>query len=486
MHRTFAIVVLSYFVLLLIVSFLTNRKANNNKTFFIGDRKTPWYIIAIGMVGTSVSGVSFVSVPGMVRGVDMTYMQMVFGFFIGYIIVAKILLPLYYRLNLISIYSYLENRFGKYSYKTGASFFILSKTFGSAVKLYLVIHILQTFIFDFWQIPFWLTTTFCMAFVWLYTFRGGIKTLIWTDMIQTICLVAVLVVMIWKIKSLLGLDFSGMVETIANHPNAKIFEFSDWHSKQHFLKQFLSGIFVVIVMTGLDQDMMQKNLACRNLKDAQKNMYWYGFAFTPFNLLFLSLGILLLVLSVQFDIPLPASGDDILPMFSTQGILGNTVLILFALGIIAAAFNSVDSALTSLTTSFYVDLLGLEKKESAQGVKIRFIIHLAFSILMIFIIILVKILNNQSLIDTIYTIVSYTYGPLLGLYFFGLFTKKIPRDKFVPYICVLSPILCYLLSFIFYKYLNYRFGYELLMINGFLTFVGLWLSVERPVIKQIK
>lgn len=483
MNTLFAIVVLSYFLLLLLVSLFTNRKKTDNRSFFIGDRRTPWYIIAIGMLGTSVSGVSFVSVPGMVGAVDMTYMQMVFGFFFGYIIVAQFLLPLYYRLNLTSIYTYLRDRFGTYSYKTGASFFILSKTLGSAIKLYLVIHILQTFIFDSWDIPFWLTTTFCMFFVWLYTFRGGISTLIWTDMLQTICLLAVLIVMIYKINSLLGLDFVGMVETIASHPNAKIFEFADWHSTQHFAKQFLSGIFVVIVMTGLDQDMMQKNLACRNLKDAKKNMYWYGFAFTPFNLLFLSLGILLLVLASQWNIPLPASSDDILPMISTMGILGNTVLILFALGIIAAAFNSVDSALTSLTTSFYIDLLGLEKEESSKGLKIRFLIHLSFSILMIFIIILVQNFNNRSLIDTIYTIVSYTYGPLLGLYLFGIFTKKTPRDKLVPYICILSPIVCYLASICFNMWFNYRFGYELLMINGLLTFIGLWLTSKKSIVK---
>lgn len=483
MNRVFAIVVLSYFGLLLLVSLLTNKKTANNRSFFLGERKTPWYIIAIGMLGTSVSGVSFVSVPGMVRTVDMTYMQMVFGFFFGYIIVAKVLLPLFYRLNITSIYSYLEKRFGTHSYKTGASFFILSKTLGSAVKLYLVIHILQTFIFNSWGIPFWLTTTFCMFFVWLYTFRGGIKTLIWTDMLQTICLVAVLVVMIYQVTKLLGFNASEMIQAVANHPHAKIFEFTDWHSTQHFVKQFFSGIFVVIVMTGLDQDMMQKNLACKDLKDSQKNMYWYGFAFTPFNLLFLSLGILLLILGEQWAIPLPASGDDILPMFSTSGLLGNTVLILFALGIIAAAFNSVDSALTSLTTSFYIDLLGLEKEESKKGIRIRFWIHLAFAILMIFIIIFVKEFNNRSLIDAIYTIVSYTYGPLLGLYFFGLFTKKIPRDKYVPYICILSPICCFLVSFCSDHWLNYRFGYELLMINGIFTFIGLWFTVKKEVVK---
>lgn len=406
----------------------------------------------------------------------MTYMQAVFGFVIGYIVVAKVLLPLYYRLRLTSIYTYLQQRIGERSYKTGASFFLLSKTVGSAAKLYLVVQILQTYIFNAWHIPFAATTALCVLFVWLYTYRSGIQTLIWTDTLQTICLVSVLLVMIWQVKEHMGLDFGGMMQTITSSPHCRIFEFNDWGSTQHFAKQFLSGIFIVIVMTGLDQDLMQKNLSCRNLKEAKKNMYSYGVAFIPFNLLFFFLGILLLAFAAQQQVTLPAANDDILPMFVTSGLLGNTILVFFTIGIIAAAFNSADSALTALTTSFCIDILGIEKQETAKARRLRIKIHALISALFIVIILLFKAFNNQSLLDAIYRLVSYTYGPLLGLFAFGLFTKRFPRDKFVPYICIASPILCYLIETIVKEAAGYRFGYEMLMLNGSITFAGLWLA----------
>lgn len=468
------LIIALYFGLLLFIAWLTGRNSSN-EAFFLGNRKSPWYIVSIGMVGTSLSGVTFVSVPGMVRGIDMTYMQTVLGFFVGYILIAQVLLPLYYKLQLTSIYSYLEERIGRYSYKTGASFFLLSKIVGAAARLYLVVQILQHYVFSTWNIPFGVTVVISIFLVWLYTFRSGIKTIIWTDTIQAICLVAMLVVIIWQVKDKLGLDMAGMVDAIGNDPHFRIFEFSDWHSTQHFAKQFFSGIFITIVMTGLDQDMMQKNLSCKSLKDAQKNMYTYGFAFTPVNFLFLSLGVLLLILAEKEQIALPAMSDDILPMFCTSGILGSSILIFFTIGIIAAAFSSADSALTALTTSFCVDILGVTHQETRQAKRTRLKVHLLISILFALIIIIIREVNDRSIIDAIYMIASYTYGPLLGLFVFGLFTQKHPRDKFVPYICIASPLICFSTSYLVEKHIGYTFGYEMLMLNGLITFMGLWL-----------
>lgn len=473
-------IIAAYFGILLLVAWITGRKSSGNDAFFLGNRKSPWYIVSIGMVGTSLSGVTFVSVPGMVRGIDMTYMQTVLGFFVGYILIAKVLLPLYYRLQLTSIYSYLDGRIGRRGYKTGGSFFLLSKIVGAAARLYLVVLILQNYVFNTWNIPFAVTVVFSIFMVWLYTYRSGIKTIIWTDTLQALCLVAMLIVIIWQVKDKMGLDIGGMVQTLRDSPHFRIFEFSDWHSTQHFMKQFLSGIFITIVMTGLDQDMMQKNLSCKSLKDAQKNMYAYGFAFTPVNFLFLSLGALLLVLASQQNIGLPALNDDILPMFCTSGVLGNSILIFFTIGIIAAAFSSADSALTALTTSFCIDILGIEKEEAARAKRTRLMVHLLISVLFAIIILIFKAVNSRSVIDAIYMIASYTYGPLLGLFMFGLFTKKQPRDMYVPYICVLSPLVCFATYYLVQQYAGYTFGYEMLMLNGAITFGGLWiLSIKN-------
>lgn len=470
------IVIVAYFALLLLISWITGRKNSGNDAFFLGNRTSPWLIVSIGMIGTSLSGVTFVSVPGMVRSIDMTYMQTVLGFFVGYIIIAKVLLPLYYKLKLTSIYSYLDKRIGKRGYKTGASFFLLSKIVGAAARLYLVVLILQNYVFSTWNIPFVVTVVISIFLVWLYTFRSGIKTIIWTDTLQALCLLAMLVVIIWQVKERMGLDMGGMVTALVESPHFRIFEFSDWHSTQHFAKQFFSGIFITIVMTGLDQDMMQKNLSCKSLKDAQKNMYTYGFAFTPVNFLFLSLGVLLLTLASQEQIALPALNDDILPMFCTSGILGESILIFFSIGIIAAAFSSADSALTALTTSFCVDILNIEREEVAKAKRIRLKTHLGISILFAIIILIFKAVNSRSVIDAIYMIASYTYGPLLGLFVFGLFTKRRARDKYVPYICIASPIICFTVDYLVKHYTGYVFSYEMLMINGGITFAGLWLS----------
>lgn len=473
-----------YFGILLLIAWITGRKSTSNDAFFLGNRKSPWYIVSIGMIGTSLSGVTFVSVPGMVRSIDMTYMQTVFGFFFGYILIAKVLLPLYYKLKLTSIYSYLGDRIGKRSYKTGASFFLLSKIVGAAARLYLVVLILQHYVFSTWNIPFWVTVIISIFLVWLYTYRSGIKTIIWTDTLQALCLVAMLVVIIWKVKDAMDLDMGGMVQTLTENPHFRIFEFNDWHSTQHFVKQFFSGIFITIVMTGLDQDMMQKNLSCKSLKDAQKNMYTYGFAFTPVNFLFLALGVLLLSLASQKNIELPALNDDILPMFCTSGILGHSILIFFTIGIIAAAFSSADSALTALTTSFCVDILGVEKEEANKAKRTRLMVHLLISALFAIIILIFKAVNSSSVIDAIYMIASYTYGPLLGLFVFGLFTQKQPRDKYVPYICILSPLICFATDYLVKQHTGYAFGYEMLMLNGAITFFGLWAaSVKHKTIK---
>ena len=465
-------IIAAYFAVLLLIAWITGRN-NSNEAFFLGDRKSPWYIVSIGMVGTSLSGVTFVSVPGMVRAIDMTYMQTVLGFFVGYIIIAKVLLPLYYKLQLTSIYSYLDDRIGRRGYKTGASFFLLSKIVGAAARLYLVVLILQTYVFNAWNIPFAVTAILSILLVWLYTFRSGIKTIIWTDTLQALCLVAMLIVIIWQVKDKMGLDFGDMAQTLVESPHFRIFEFGDWHSTQNFFKQFFSGIFITIVMTGLDQDMMQKNLSCKSLKDAQKNMYTYGFAFTPVNFLFLALGVLLLTLAAQQNIQLPTLNDDILPMFCTSGILGGSILIFFTIGIIAAAFSSADSALTALTTSFCVDILGVQREEAKRAKRTRLKVHVMISVLFVLIILAFKAVNNRSVIDAIYMIASYTYGPLLGLFVFGLFTKRKPRDKYVPYICIASPLICLATDFLVKQYVGYTFGYEMLMVNGGITFAGL-------------
>lgn len=479
-NYTILVIIAIYFCILLLISYLTGRKNSDNDAFFRGNRQSPWYIVSIAMVGASLSGVSFVSVPGMVRNIDMTYMQTVFGFFFGYIVVAKVLLPLYYRLELTSIYTYLEDRIGRRSYKTGASFFLLSKIVGAAARLYLVVLILQTYVFDAWNIPFAVTTVISIFLVWLYTYRSGVRTIIWTDTIQAVALVAMLVVIIWQVADKMDLNIISMTQTVTESAHFRIFEFADWSSTQHFVKQFFSGIFIVIVMTGLDQDMMQKNLTCKNLRDAQKNMYTYGFAFTPVNFLFLSLGILLIALAAQENIALPPLNDDILPMFCTSGILGDTILIFFTIGIIAAAFSSADSALTALTTSFCVDILGIEKADAQKAKQTRMKVHILISILFALIILAFKAVNNRSIIDAIYMIASYTYGPLLGLFAFGLFTKRKPRDKYVPYICIASPLFCFALYHYTLFATGYTFGYEILMLNGALTFIGIWiLSMKR-------
>lgn len=476
------ITIIIYFGILLGISRITAHSHSDNDAFFRGNRQSPWYIVSFGMIGASLSGVTFVSVPGMVKNIDMTYMQTCMGFFFGYLIIAHVLLPLYYRLNLTSIYTYLGQRIGRYSYKTGASFFLISKMLGAAARLYLVCIILQHYVFDAYNIPFAVTAIGTVALIWLYTHKSGIRTIVWTDSLQTLCLLLALGLILYNVADKLNLNFGGVIDNIKNSSESRIFVFDDWQSKQNFFKQFFSGIFITIVMTGLDQDMMQKNLSCRNLKEAQKNMYCYGISFVPVNLLFLSLGILLMVAATQMNIAIPAKGDDLLPMFAAGGHLGYAVLVFFTIGIIAAAFSSADSALAALTTSFCIDILNTDKLKENEAVRIRKITHIGISTIFVICILIFEAIDSQNVIDTIYTLASYTYGPLLGLFCFGLFTKLKPRDRYVPYIAIASPVVCYMIDILTFNVTGYKFGYEMLMFNGLLTFMGLAaLSINKKV-----
>ena len=462
------ITVLAYFAILFGISHLTSRKANND-TFYRANRRAPWYMVAFGMVGASISGITFVSVPGMVLTSQMTYLQMCLGFIVGYLVIAFVLLPLYYRLNLTSIYTYLGQRLGKRSYKTGASFFLLSKMTGAAVRFYVICIILQQFVFTPAGIPFAVNVIVMVALIWLYTRRGGIGTLVFTDSFQTLCLFTALIMIILSVISQLNLSVREAVSAIASSDMSRIFVFDDWLSPHHFVKQFLSGAFIAIVMTGLDQDMMQKNLTCKTLRDAQKDMCTYGVAFVPANLLFLALGVLLtMVLGSGLK------GDEMLPTFIQGSADSSLLTLLFTIGIVAASFSSADSALTSLTTCFCVDI-----RQQPDNEALRKRVHIAMCLFFVLFILLFRQINSTSLIDAIYILASYTYGPLLGLFVFGLFTKKQPNDTFVPYICIVSPLLCYLLDLIAQHLWGYRFGYELLMLNGLLTFAGLWVSSLR-------
>ena len=461
------IIVLSYFALLFAVSRWAGHRATN-ETFFRADRRSPWYVVAFGMVGASISGVTFVSVPGLVLTSQMTYLQVCLGFVLGNLAVAFVLLPLYYRLNLTSIYAYLGQRLGPRSHQTGSAFFLLSKMAGAAVKFYVVCIILQRFVFQPMGIPFALTVAGLVLLIWLYTRQGGIRTLVWTDSVQTACLFTALLLIIYKVVADMGMTTGEAVTAVAQSDMSRIFVFDDWVSKQNFWKQFLSGVFIVIVMTGLDQDMMQKNLTCRNLHEAQKDMCSYGVAFIPANLLFLALGVLLTMWYQQQGLSLPASPDELLPAFVSLTPVVNAV---FALGIVAASFSSADSALTSLTTIYCVDL-----RHRPDDERLRKRTHIAICGVFVVFILLFKAVNSTSLIDAVYTIVSYTYGPLLGLFAFGLMTKRAVNDALVPYIAVASPLLCYAIDCGVRMWLDYRFGYELLMINGLLTFIGLWIS----------
>ncbi|WP_304155426.1 sodium:solute symporter [Hoylesella buccalis] len=473
---TIVLTLLGYFAALLLLSRMTTRHATND-TFYRGNRQSPWYLVAFGMIGASVSGVTFVSVPGMVNTIGMTYLQTCLGFVLGYVAVAFVLLPIYYRLNLTTIYTYLQQRLGTRSYKTGAWFFLLSKMSGSAVKFYVVCMLLQRFVLDAIGVPFMVTALVLVSFIWLYTRRGGIKTLVWTDTFQTFCMFAALIFIIVQVMSMLDMNVVEAVKAIAQDDRSRIFVFDDWLSKQNFWKQFVSGIFIVIVMTGLDQDMMQKNLTCKTLREAQKDMCTYGLAFVPVNLLFLALGVLLSMLAAQQGVPLPSAGDELLPMFAATGDLGTMVVVFFTIGIVAASFSSADSALTALTTTYCVDICQKPADE-----RLRHRVHAAMGVMFVLFILMFRTFNSTNLIDAIYILVSYTYGPLLGLFAFGLLTKYHVNDRWVPYLAIAAPMLCYVLDVIAQHLWHYHFGYELLLLNGLLTFVGLYVTRKKDVL----
>ena len=470
LHILFLII--AYFSVLLFISYLTGKKADNT-TFFKANNSSPWYLVAFGMIGASLSGVTFISVPGWVEAESMSYMQMVLGYVVGYAIIGLILLPLYYRLNLTSIYTYLEDRFGHYSYKTGASFFLISRTIGAAFRLFLVANVLQLLLFDEFGIPFWVTVTITILLIWLYTFKGGIKTIVWTDTLQTLFMLIAVGVCIYTIAN--EMNISNIFSYVADSDLSKTFFFDDHKAGNYFWKRFFSGAFIAVVMTGLDQDMMQKNLTCRNLNDAQKNMFWFTVVLVIVNFFFLALGVLLTDYAQQNGID--AHKDELFPIIATKGSLGLATAMFFLLGLIAAAYSSADSALTSLTTSFSVDILEIQKrKEKQQQEKIRKKIHVLFSLILVAVILIFKyFIADESVIAKIFTFAGYTYGPLLGLYAFGLFTKIQVKDKVVPYICIFAPILTFITNYHTMYFFGFDFEFFVLVLNGFYTFVGLYL-----------
>lgn len=449
---------------------VTSRKSTND-TFYRGERKSPWYMLALGLVGASISGITFVSVPGMVIRQDMTYLQTCLGFIVGYFVVAFVLLPVYYRLNLTTIYTYLQKRLGRRSYKTGALFFLLSEMTGTALRFYVVCSILQRFVFGQAGIPFGVTVVLLVLLIWLYTRRGGIKTLVWTDTFQTICMMAALLIIIAEVVGKLDMTMGEAFSAVMADSHSRIFVFDDFVSTQNFFKQFISGVFIVVVMTGLDQHMMQKNLTCKTLRDAQKDMCVGGFFFVPVNFLFLALGVLLMMLAAKEGMAIPADSDELLPMFAASGWMGNLVLVLFSIGIVAASFSGTDSALTAVTTSFCVDI-----KERPTDERLRRVAHLGVCALFAIFILMFRVINSTSVIDAIYIVLSYTSGPLLGLFSFGILTRSRVNDKLVPYICIASPLICFAVDQLTTHLTGYKFGYELLLLNGILVFIGLFFT----------
>lgn len=461
-----------YFALLIGVSFLAGR-SDDHQAFFLGNRQSPWYVVAFGMIGASLSGVTFISVPGWTEASGFSYLQVVLGYVLGYLVIIKVLLPLYYRLELTSIYTYLAGRFGFYSYKTGATFFLLSRLIGAAFRLYLVALVLQFGIFSALRVPFWLTVAITIALIWVYTYRSGIKTIIWTDTLQTAFMLAAVGVAIWSIKGALFPEES-LWSYVASSDKSQIFFWQEWRAENHFLKQFISGAFITIAMTGLDQDMMQKNLSCRNLKDAQKNMFWLSLSLVAVNLVFLSLGVLLYDYAEAAQLSF-AQADQLFAAVALNGDLGMALAIFFIIGLIAAAYSSADSALTALTTSFSVDILGIEKMAFEKGKKMRKRVHLLFSVLLFGVILIFRELNNESVIKELFIAAGYTYGPLLGLYAFGLFTPWKVRDHWVPVVAILSPLLAYLGKIVALRWFGYAMSFEHLILNGLITFAGLYL-----------
>ncbi len=476
---------IAYTALLFVVTWFTSRKANN-QTFYVGNRVSPWFVVAYGMIGASLSGVTFMSVPGWVQETQFSYMMVVFGYLFGYIAIATVLLPLYYRLKLTSIYTYLEKRFGFWSYKTGAGFFILSRILGASLRMFLVINVLQIFVFDTWNVPFWVNVLIFITLIILYTLKGGIRTIVWTDTLQTTFMLLAVVLSVIYISREMGEPLFRLAGEVLRSPDSKIV-ITDWHNERFFLKQFLSGMFITISMTGLDQEMMQKNLSCRNLKEAQKNMFTFSGIVVFVNFLFLILGAFLLLFARSRNVSV-AMTDDLFPTIAFQ-YLSPVAGIVFLIGLISAAFPSADGALTSLTTSVSIDFLGLEKKHSMserEKIRTRYAVHITIAVIFFISILVFRALNDKAIIDKLFTIAGYTYGPLLGLFTFGLFTTRVVNDRVTPYIAVLSPVICYFLSMYSEELFNgYKFGFELLLLNGFLTFAGLWAFSHNREVRSV-
>lgn len=491
--------IVGYFLLLIAVSYFTSKGANND-SFYTGNHKSPWYLVAFGMIGASLSGITFISIPGTVYGSGMTYMAIAIGYFFGYLVISYLLIPLYYQLNLTTIYTYLKERFGNYSHKTGALYFMLSRVIGASLRLFLVTEVLDIFLFQPLAIPYWIGIVVTVLLIWVYTFKGGIKTIVWTDTLQTIGMLVAVGATIYFIKDDLGLSTGGLVKRVFNSPLSSIVEWKGggWGT---FLLGVVNGAFITIVMTGLDQDMMQKNLTCKNKKEAQKNMFWFSIVLIPVNLLFLSLGVLLFeyslekeylqiveeagkytyhLFSLDFSSSQEITSDRIFPMLASQGYFPLSLGLIFLMGLIAAAYSSADSALTSLTTSFTIDIL--DKQDNAL---VRRIVHIGMSITLVLVILIFKQLDDESVVWKLFKAAGYTYGPLLGLFSFGLFIKRDVKDKWVPVVCLISPILLYILN-IYSKELfyGYQFGFEILILNGLMTFLGL-LIISRPSLHNV-
>jgi SSS family transporter len=483
--------IIAYFAVLFGISWFSGRKADN-AGFFSGNRKSPWYLVAFATIGAAISGVTFVSVPGMVAGSGFSYLQMVLGFAVGQLLIAFVLIPLFYRMNLVSIYEYLENRFGMATHQTGAWFFFISKMLGASIRLFIVCVVLQLLVFDPLHLPFVLNLVFTVGIVWLYTFRGGVKSLIWTDSFKTFCLIVSVGLCIYYIAR----NLSGSLPAIIGDSEmSRTFFFDDINDRRYFWKQFLAGVFTVIATTGLDQDLMQKTLSCRNSRDSQKNMITGGILQVFVNLLFLMLGVLLYTFAAKNGIALPVNeaigqvvGDNVFPFLATRGYFPVIVSILFIVGLISAAYAAAGSALTALTTSFTIDILrSTKKKTDRQVASTRKTVHAGMAVVMATVIFVINLLNNASVIDTVYRLASYTYGPLLGLFIFGIFVKKGVRDRHVPWVAIASPFLCLLFDLNSKAWFNgYEFSHERLILNALFTFTGLCLLIKRTGNRELR
>ncbi len=483
-------IIAGYFALLMGISYFTSRGAVN-EDFFIAGRQSPWIVVAIGMVGATLSGVTFISIPGVVGAGDanqsFSYMQMVLGYLAGYAFIALILMPLYYRLGLTSIYGYLEERFGFYSYKTGAAYFLLSRTIGASFRLYLVAIVLQKFVMEPFGIPFWATVVVTIVLIWIYTFRGGIKTIVWTDTLQTVCMLTAVVLTIFAIGGALEKDLGELLTLVKQSDFSQVFFFEGgWTDPNNFFKQFFAGALITIVMTGLDQDMMQKNLSCPNIRDAQKNMFTFSIALVFANLLFLTLGALLYLYAFNFGLEIPERTDQLYPTIALEH-LSPAIGIIFTLGLIAAAYSSADSALTALTTSFCVDFLNFEKsgKPEAEQKRTRLYVHIGFSVLLLIVIIAFNAINDDAVISKLFEVAGYTYGPLLGLFSFGMLTNRTVNDKLVVPVCIAAPILSiFINTYSKELLLGFQFGFLIIALNGLLTFTGLWFISQDEIITE--